>query len=266
MAVPLVACFASATHAIGDTSAPDASAIRAIAVGHDPSFLLVGTDHGLYRSQSGGRPKRLDGLAGRRVNVLVSDYRGGFWASSGDQILRLSSNGTASRHTRARGLAKGPIVSLSASRDVRQRLYALVSGAGLYRSDDGGQRFRLLNASVGKDAAAIAVSLDGMLWLGHRHRGLLVNADGDAGSWTAVRSDTPAAIAVSANHRARLGIATSAGILVSSNAGRSWIRALRAPARLVAWAPRSATIAYAVGADGQVYLTRDAGRHWRRTN
>src|SRR6266540_1825128 len=144
-----------------------------------------------------------------------------------------------------------------------QTLYAAVAGQGLYRSRDAGQSFELISGDVGGAVMALAVTADGRILAGDMQQGLLISSDAGK-SWKPVLRAGLMGLAINPADPDSV-VATGPGILLSRDGGRTWdeVLALAEGAGPVAWSPSDLDVGYAVGFDRVLYRTSDRGQSWQ---
>ncbi len=142
------------------------------------------------------------------------------------------------------------------------QLYAAIAGQGLYRSSDGGRSFATVSRSVGPAVMGLAVTPSGTLFAADMQRGLVASKDGGA-SWQQRLSVQALGVAVSPVDPKRI-LATADGIYLSTDGGQAFrrVQELGSGAGPVAWAPSNPRIAYVVGYDRKLYVSKDGGSTW----
>jgi photosystem II stability/assembly factor-like uncharacterized protein len=229
----------------------------------DPSHVLLGTHAGLYDSVDGGRSWKSLALAGQDAMNLAPAEGEVMWTAGHDVFARSADGGTSWSDVRPQGLPSLDIHGFAVDPSEPARLYAAVAGQGLYRSDNGGQSFERVSGDVGGAVFALAVTPEGLILAGDQERGLLASEDG-GDSWTVVERAVVLGLAVNPADP-RTIIAGGPGILLSTDAGRTWRQVLALPQGVgpVAWSQSDPDIGYAVGFDRVFYRTNDRGRTWR---
>jgi photosystem II stability/assembly factor-like uncharacterized protein len=230
---------------------------------NDGRHLWLGTHLGLYESTDGGRSWRAAGLEGRDVMNLTRGRDGTLWATGHNVAATSRDEGRTWVDLRPRGLPSLDIHGFAVDPKNPKRLYAAIAGQGLYRSDDGGQSFKLLSSTVGGAVFALAVTPDGRLLAGDQEQGLLASTGGGK-TWTPVVHAGIVGLAVNPGDSETI-VAGGPGILRSTDGGRRWRQALAVPegAGPVAWSRSDPDVGYAVGFDRVFYRTSDRGRTWQ---
>jgi hypothetical protein len=189
--------------------------------------------------------------------VAVNPGDGQVYLATHHGLFRYREGGTSER--------VGPIIDLMGFTVAGpNRFYAsghpgpgtdLPNPLGLLESQDGGKTWRTISRQGQSDFHSLTASATGILGF---DGALLHSRDGV--DWTQLPiSAPPAALAGSRDGQTVLA-ATTAGVLRSVDAGRSWMSAGRSPALVVlGWAGGSAVGATAAG---QVYFSADGGVSW----
>src|SRR5262249_26798632 len=104
----------------------------------DPGTVLLGTEHGLFRTTNGGRSwtpgvfREEAGTSLGRVDQAI--------VAAGDDLFALSADGGMTwRRLHPRGLPNEEVAALGSDHST---IYVVLRGAGLYRSIDRGRTFR----------------------------------------------------------------------------------------------------------------------------
>jgi photosystem II stability/assembly factor-like uncharacterized protein len=228
----------------------------------DPQHVWLGTHAGLYESTDGGRNWRRGALEGQDAMNLARGEGDTVWAAGHEVFAKSTDGGRTWTDVRPEGLPSLDLHGFTVDPNESQTLYAAVAGQGLYRSRDAGQSFELVTKDVGGAVMALAVTPDGRILAGDMQQGLLVSSDAGK-SWTPVLRVSLMGLAINPDD-ANTVVATGPGILLSRDGGRTWneVLALADGAGPVAWAPRQPTLAYAVGFDQTLYRTDDGGATW----
>ena len=157
----------------------------------DPDALVLGTHAGLYRSADGGRTWRKAELDGNDAMNLAQPSADTVWAA-GHLVLAKSTDGGATwQDVRPDGLPSLDVHGFAVDPREPSRLYAAVAGEGLFRSDDGGKRARLVSEEVGAGVFALAVLPSGTVLAGDLQRRALVASDDEGASWQPIVQHLP---------------------------------------------------------------------------
>lgn len=240
----------------GDAPLPRISAYDSLLVSPtNARSLLLGTANGLFRSADGGRSWTRGGLDREPVTSLCRVDRTIFAAGQG--LLAASADGgTSWRRLYPRGLPNDQVDALGCDRSA---VYAVLTGAGLFRSTDDGRSFTLVSLGVGPAIKALALTPKDII-AGDVASGVYLSRNGR--DWLHTARGMVMALAVDRDRGHVL--AAGWGIARSSDGGRRWRNALRSRVKFaaVAWAPGVSTLAYAVGENRSFWRSADSGRTW----
>lgn len=229
----------------------------------DPDRVLLGTHVGIYESADGGIRWHFAGLEGKDAMHFAREDDGTVWTAGHNVLEKSEDDGRTWSEVRPDGLPGLDIHGFAVSQN-NPLVYAAVAGEGLYRSDDGGKRFRLISKDVGPGVNALAVTKDGVLFAADAGRGVLVNANGDGREW--IESLAMPTIGLASNwlDPPERRILAAGRQLELTSGGTSWETVLTVEPGIgpVAFAESDPQIAYAVGLDRKLYRSRDGGRTW----
>jgi photosystem II stability/assembly factor-like uncharacterized protein len=246
------------------TGLPDTPDYHSLLVApNDANHILLGTHAGLYESRDGGRSWRKAALVGQDAMNLAGSDGETVW-SAGHNVFAKSTDGGASwAEVRPEGLPSLDLHGFAVDPRDSRTLYAAVAGQGLYRSDDGGQRFELVSSDVGGAVMALAVTRDGRILAGDMQQGLLASDDRGK-TWRPVAQATVMGLAINPADPNTI-VAAGPGILLSADNGSKWsqVLALEQGAGPIAWSPSDPDLGYAVGFDRVLYRTSDRGQSWQ---
>lgn len=166
-------------------------------------------------------------------------------------------------------------------RDSRQA-YAVVPGRGLFKSADAGNTWSLVSPNLPADATSLAISGDGLLFLGTAANGVFLSGDGQGWSNAngfvngALPTRAIAAVAFDPASGDRyvgpsgetltgaLYAGTDGGLYKSIDGGRSWSALpLHHPLAALAVDPTGRHLMLAVDVNGDVYRSTDGGNSWQ---
>lgn len=120
----------------------------------DAETVLLGTQHGLFRTSNGGRSWTPAGLHQEAVTSLSQVGR--TIIAAGDGLLTLSADGGKTwRRLHPGGLPNEDVAALGSDHST---IYVGLRGAGLYRSSDRGETFRPVSFMVGPAIRALALT------------------------------------------------------------------------------------------------------------
>jgi photosystem II stability/assembly factor-like uncharacterized protein len=258
----------------------------------DPNVLVLSTNNGIYRSSNGGKTWQVTGLTGKNVTSLVqsgdSIYAGGApMASTASPVVRKGGARTAADGSYAlavstdagktwkdlhpRGLPNITVQALAVDPAGSTALYALLNNGGLYRSTDGAQSFQLFSASLGVAPWAIAITHAGHFIAGDMDGGSHVSANGKVWQQVPFKDSSGGRMvmdyAVQPTDATRV-LMTSRGIEISTDGGKTWHVALNSTVMFgpVAWAASKPGVAFAIGFDGSLWRSDNAGKSWKKVS
>jgi hypothetical protein len=228
----------------------------------NPNELILGTHFGLYVSTDGGRHWRFDALKGNDAMNLSRPGGDTIWLA-GHYVFKKSIDGGVSwANVRPAGLPTLDIHGFGVDPRHPHTVYAAVAGRGLYSSTNSARSFALASEKVGGNVFALAVMQDGRILAGDLARGLLQSRDGGK-HWKRLVRAQILGLAVNPSDPRRV-LASTAGIALSTDAGRHWRLVLNLPKGVgpVAWSRSDPQLAYAVGLNRVFYRSGDGGRSW----
>ncbi|MDQ6679473.1 MAG: hypothetical protein M3Y67_00720 [Pseudomonadota bacterium] len=192
-------------------------------------------------------------VAGTGIGVLRSDDQGRTWSPRND------------------GLQSPDVAALAAHADRPETVYAYLRAKGIFRSEDGGRRWRLMDAGPrGGVSSFFHSNMPGSMqsgWL------FVAGPDGvrrsmdcfcgwrDAGGLGRAVS----AVAYDPGAPADVYAATPGGLFFSKDGGEQW-SPLGAPATFEALVVTPRREIFAAGSDGKLYLRESGATSWRRVD
>ena len=246
------------------TGLPDTPDYHSLLVApSDANHILLGTHAGLYESRDGGRSWRKAALVGQDAMNLAGGGGETVWTAGHNVFAKSTDGGANWAEVRPEGLPSLDLHGFAVDPRDPRTLYVAVAGQGLYRSDDGGQRFGLVSSDVGGAVMALAVTRDGRILAGDMQQGL-VASDDSGKTWRPVAQAAVMGLAINPADPNTI-VAGGPGILLSSDSGSKWrqVFALEQGVGPIAWSPSDAGVGYAVGFDRMLYRTSDRGQSWQ---
>ncbi len=191
-------------------------------------------------------------IAGTGIGVLRSDDQGRTWSPRND------------------GLPSSEVTALAAHADRPETVYAYLSAKGIFRSEEGGRRWRLMDAGPrGGIASFVHSNMPGSMQSGWF---FVAGPDGvrrsmdcfcgwrDAGGLGRAVS----AVAYDPSAPSDVYAATPGGLFFSKDGGEQWspLDAPQATFEALVVTPRREI--FAAGSDGKLYMGDAGGTSWRR--
>jgi photosystem II stability/assembly factor-like uncharacterized protein len=256
----------------------------------NPAVLVLGTNAGLYRSQNGGKtwhptgPSNLNATSLVRVgNTIFAGgvvespmgpatltVHGQYIVPSGQGVLETSTNGGSTwRQLHPSGLPGLAVQALATDPASTDSLYAELKNGAVYSSTDGGKSFRLVTHKVGGTPWALAVTQPGHLVAGDMTTGNFLSADAthwlDTGFTDPQKGKMVMEYAVQPTDTSHV-LMSSYGVVSSTDGGKTWRSSLASKVMFgpVAFAASTPKVAYAVGFDGSLWRTGNAGTSWAK--
>jgi ligand-binding sensor domain-containing protein len=231
---------------------------------------------GVLKSSNGGTDWAEGGLSGRQVYALAIEpsSRGTLYAGTDEGLFKSSGGAWTSI-----GLINPGVSALAIDPSAPATLYAGTSGAGVFKSGNGGVSWTAVNAGLiasSVQALAIDPSTPSTLFAGTRGGGVFQSRNG-GGSWTPVNTGLTdyfvSALAIDPSTPATLyaGTLFPGGVFKSANGGASWTAVnaglgnpvapdLVGNVGALAIDPSSATL-YA-GVESRVFKSTSGGLSW----
>lgn len=246
---------------------------RIVALAYDTASdsLIKASPTALYRSQNHGRDWEAlalpDSRGGRITSVAISTNHRTLYIAGTFGILR-SSDGGHRWTSKRNGLPAGAVVAVSAHAVQPDTVYAYVARKGIYRSEDAGDHWRLMDNGPHEAILQFVHSnMPGSMqtgWLfAATAKGVRRSMDcfcgwRDAGGL----SRSISAIAYDAGETRTVYAAAPGAVLVSTDGGEHW-RDLPAPGNAISALLVTRTgVLYAAVSDGELYRSTDHGRQW----
>ncbi len=246
-----------------------------------PSLALIGTPSGVLVSVDQGMTWQQMLLEGgvRAIGAGPSDASPVYLA--GAHLWRGEAHGFQQVTT---DLPVGSIQALAVDPSQANRVYAVVAGRGLYRSDDAGQHWVPLGSEVPSNVTSLALvgSAHPLFFAGTSQQGIFASDDGrawaNASGFVNGALPTQDVLALAYDPRSgdryvsptgetlsgALYAGTNAGLFKSIDEGRSWASLpFHRPISALAVSPAGDHLMLAVDLDGNIYRSRDGGVTWR---
>ena len=271
-ALAFLACILAAGLA---TAAPDAprGAVAALAFDAGSGTLLEASANGVYRSADDGRtwsPLALPTSArGHVASVTVAAKSKGvlYVAGPGIGVLRTENDGRSWK-PRDKGLPGKDVVAVAAHADQPQTVYAYVAKRGIFRSEDGGGHWKLMDGGPREPIRRLvhsnmAGSMQTGWFFAATAKGVSRSMDCFCGWRDAGALAKPVkTIASDPQKPERVYAATEDGLYMSENGGEKW-QAASAPApRIAALLVTPSAVLYAATEDGVLFRSTDGARTW----
>ena len=272
LVLTLLLVGASAGGAIA-ASPPQAErgAVAALALDAADGALLEATGKGLYRSSDEGRtwqPLALPPSGRGHAAALAVSKKGVLYvAGPGIGLLRSADRG-AKWASRNKGLPAGDVVAVAAHADQPDTVYAYVAKRGVFRSEDGGSHWKLMDAGPRDGIRRLVHSnMPGSMQTGWffaaTAKGVSRSMDCFCGWRDAGALGRPAtAIAYDLEQPQRVYAATGDGVYVSENGGEAWQRVDSPASDISALATSPSGVLYAATASGILFRSADRARSW----
>lgn len=247
-----------------------------IALTNDPSSgaLLKSDGKALYRSVDQGASWAsipLPPLAGGSIAAIaVPADRAGAVFIAGPGLGVLSTENEGSSWTRSNtGLPSNEVTAFAAHATLGETLYAFVPENGIYRSQDAGENWKLVDKGPKEIQQLIHTDMQGSMETGWLYaatsQGVRVSMDcfclwRDAGELNG-QTDT---VAYDPQQPERLYAASEQGLFRSTNGGQEWEPATAPDALVAALTVTSSGIVFAASSDGALFRSTDHAETWER--
>ena len=268
----LLIAVPAATGALA-ASGPDVARGQVTALAFDAAdgALLEATGKGVYRSTDEGRnwqPVALPASVRGHVAALAVSKKGVVYIGGPGIGVMSSTDGGGKWTPRNKGVPSRDVLAVAAHADQPDTVYAYVARRGIFRSEDGGSHWKLMDAGPREPIRRLVHSnMPGSMQTGWffaaTGKGVSRSMDCFCGWRDAGGLGRPAtALAYDLKAPQRVYAATDDGIYVSANGGEKWER-VNAPAPdITALAAAPSGVLYAVTAGGMLFRSADAARSW----
>lgn len=271
LALALLIGACTAGGALAASAQAERPAVAALAFDAASGALLEATGKGLYRSPDEGRswqPVATPPSARGHAAALAVSKKGVLYiAGPGIGVLSSADRGTKWT-SRNKGLPSGDVVAVAAHADQPDTVYAYVAKRGVFRSEDGGSHWKLMDAGPRDGIRRLVHSnMPGSMQTGWffaaTAKGVSRSMDCFCGWRDAGALGRPAtALAYDLKEPQRVYAATGDGIYLSANGGEKWER-VNAPAPdITALAAAPSGLLYAATAGGILFRSADGARSW----
>lgn len=265
----------------GTAPAEPAHLIRGevVALAHDNAagMLIAATTEAIYRRGDDDRdwtklalPPELPG--GRIEAMAVAAQGKWIYVAAPGGVLRSGDGGKSWTAAGDDGLPAGDIVALAAHADRADTVYVHVAGRGIFRSEDGGSRWQLMDEGPQVGIVRLIHSaMPGSMqtgWLfAATDQGVRRSMDCFCGWRPAGGLDSAVrAVAYDPAYPRRIYAATVEGLFSSPDGGEAWDRMSTPSPRVTALVATPAGILYAADSGGALFRSTDHARTWERVD
>lgn len=246
-------------------------AVSALAFDAADGVLLEATGKGLYRSPDEGRTWQAVALpaSARGHAAALAVSKNGVLYIAGPRIGVLSSADRGAKWTsRSKGLPSRDVVAVAAHADQPDTVYAYVAKRGIFRSEDRGSHWKLMDAGPREPIRRLVHSnMPGSMQTGWffaaTAKGVSRSMDCFCG-WrdAGALGHSAKALAYDPKQPQRIYAATDEALYVSANGGEKWERASSPGSDITALAASPSGVLYAVTAGGILFRSADGARSW----
>jgi photosystem II stability/assembly factor-like uncharacterized protein len=250
---------------------------RVVGLAYDPDALLKAYAHVLYRSTDQGKSWQKIAIAplkeGQISSLAVSPAGKGsqYIAGAGVGVLR-SDDGGNTWIDRSEGLANRDVIAVVAHATQPETAYAVLRDQGVYRSQDGGRSWRLMDRTSQQGLRQLIHSnMAGSMqtgWLfAATSKGIRRAMDCFCLWQTAGKLDGQAyAVTYDPREPKLLYAATEKGLFSSPDGGETWVPIKSPTSEIVALAVTRSGVLFAINADSDLYNSTNGGVTWIKAN
>lgn len=237
----------------------------------NPDTIYFGSHKGLLKSSDGGRnwqPTLLN--KGDAMNIAPAKDGKLIYIAGHNLFLKSVDGGQTWRSLINNLLDSEDIHALAIDPANPMTLYAYGLGAGLMKSNDGGEKWPIISKQLGSDTVALAYG-NNTLWAAGLGRGVLRSSDGGV-TWQAasgfangaLNADVRVTALAYAEKEGMLYAGTGDGLYHSMDGGSSWNRVIGYSGTVAALAvnPANPKNLLLVNSQGAVYRSTDGGVSW----
>ncbi len=250
---------------IASLDAPDAHSL--LVDPKDPDHLLFGAHSGLQASRDGGFTWETGTLRDAdAMSLATSPKEPATLYAVGHDVFQVSRDGGRTWQPVEHDLPSTDLHAFAQDPNDPRRLYALVAGAGLFASSDGGAAWTPLAAQPPGGGMHIALATDGSTLYAATEAGLVLSRDQGA-AWQASPAQPDngvLSLAIPASEPQTIYAGTTSGLAKSSDGGATWtsLGPDDVPAVALAVASTDPNRVVIVDDDGAVYRSDDGGASW----
>lgn len=245
-------------------------AVVGLAYDQATSALFKADDGAIYRSLDDGATWQ-PGLTvpeGGAIGAIAIAAQGGGLYAAGPGIGVLFLDGDGSWLARNGDLPTTNVTALAAHADQPATLYAYIPEFGIYRTEDAGGTWQLMDRGPADISHLIHSNMPGSMQTGWLYaiagEGVQVSMDCFC-LWRALGAfDAASTIAYDPANPTQLYAASRRGLFQSSNGGLDWEAVPSPPAEIAALLVAPSGTLYAGGAGGELYRSIDGAATWER--
>lgn len=275
IALAMALLFITEPTSSAETSNQQDGSVIALAYAPGSHMLVKAYARALYRSRNGGQSwETIDvpGLKdGQISSVAASSAANGVLYVAGPVLgLLRTGDGGKTWMDRSQGLPSRNVIAVAAHTTQPNTVYAVVKDQGIYRSQDSGQNWRLMDrASQDGLRQLVHSDMPGSMqtgWLfAATAKGVRRIMDCFCLWQTAGKLNSQAyAITYEPKEPKHLYAATAKGLFRSTDGGENWVGIASPSSNVVALAYTPAGVLFGINADGTLYDSADQGQSWKQ--